>query len=453
MKGYKKGIKYIFMGFLSFCMVLSIAGCNNTKMDASKDRSTSLEIDTGASEDATKMEMWVFVELHSKFYGEMIRRWNQQHPDRQLDIRFVALPYDDMHNKLQMALQSGKGAPDLCDIEVGKFPNFLMGEPQLESLNDVVEPYKDSIVQSRLDLYSKDGNIYGLPTHVGATVMFYNTEILEEAGVDYTQIETWDDYILAGKKVVEETSKSMGVAETNAMWTLSALLAQQSSDYVTDDGKPNVNSKEMIKAMTLIQDMLNEGIIEVCPGGQPDTEEGFGYINEGNVASMVMPLWFMSRFLDYMPDLNGKIAIAPVPVFEKGMPRSVGLGGTGTVVTKTAVDTQLAKEFLAFAKLSEEANMQVWKVLGFDPVNTNLWKNKEITHDEENKFVQYFVNNPFEVLNEVEHEIELIRSLEITPSINNVIGTQVLNDINENGADPEATLNDAQAQLENELGL
>ena len=28
-------------------------------MDASKDRSTSLEIDTGASEDATKMEMWV----------------------------------------------------------------------------------------------------------------------------------------------------------------------------------------------------------------------------------------------------------------------------------------------------------------------------------------------------------------------------------------------------------
>ena len=53
----------------------------------------------------------------------------------------------------------------------------------------------------------------------------------------------------------------------------------------------------------------------------------------------------------------------------------------------------------------------------FDPVNTNLWKNKEITHDEENKFVQYFVNNPFEVLNEVEHEIELIRSLEITPSI------------------------------------
>ena len=365
----------------------------------------------------------------------------------------MALPYDDMHNKLQMALQSGKGAPDLCDIEVGKFPNFLMGEPQLESLNDVVEPYKDSIVQSRLDLYSKDGNIYGLPTHVGATVMFYNTEILEEAGVDYTQIETWDDYILAGKKVMEETSKSMGVAETNAMWTLSALLAQQSSDYVTDDGKPNVNSKEMIKAMTLIQDMLNEGIIEVCPGGQPDTEEGFGYINEGNVASMVMPLWFMSRFLDYMPDLNGKIAIAPVPVFEKGMPRSVGLGGTGTVVTKTAVDTQLAKEFLAFAKLSEEANMQVWKVLGFDPVNTNLWKNKEITHDEENKFVQYFVNNPFEVLNEVEHEIELIRSLEITPSINNVIGTQVLNDINENGADPEATLNDAQAQLENELGL
>ena len=35
--------------------------------------------------------------------------------------------------------------PDLCDIEVGQFPNFLKGVPQLETLNDVVEPYKDSI--------------------------------------------------------------------------------------------------------------------------------------------------------------------------------------------------------------------------------------------------------------------------------------------------------------------
>lgn len=401
----------------------------------------------------TKMEMWVFIELHSKFYREMLHRWNQQYPDRQLDIIFTALPYDDMHNKLQLALQSGMGAPDFCDIEVGKFPNFLMGQPQLEVLNDVVEPYRKDIVQSRLDLYSKEGKVYGLPTHVGATVMFYNTEILEAAGVDYRDIVTWDDYIKAGKKVLKKTGTMMGVAETNATWTLCAMLAQQGSDLVTEDGgAPNLNTPEAIRAVTIVQEMLKEGIIRVCPGGQPDTEEGYGYVNEGNVASILMPLWFMSRFIDYMPELSEKIAIAPVPVFEKGMPRSVGLGGTGTVVTKTAKDVQLAKEFLAFAKLSEVGNIRIWEILGFDPVNTSIWQDKEVTHDPNNSYVEYFKNNPFDVLDTIKDEIKLQRSVEASPSIYNILGTQVLNDLYESLAEPAQTLKNAQTQLENELG-
>lgn len=83
-----------------------------------------------------------------------------------------------MHNNLLLAVQSGVGAPDMADIEISKFANFLKGTPQLEPLNDIVDPVKDKMIQSRLDIYSKDGTVYGLPTHVGASVMYYNTEIL-----------------------------------------------------------------------------------------------------------------------------------------------------------------------------------------------------------------------------------------------------------------------------------
>jgi arabinosaccharide transport system substrate-binding protein len=405
----------------------------------------------GGAARATRMEMWVFVELHSKFYKEMMQRWNKANPKRQIDIKFTVLPYDDMHNKLQLALQSGAGAPDLCDVEVGRFPNFLMGKPQLVELNDVVKPYRGKVVQSRLDLYSKDGKIYGLPTHVGATVAFYNTEILEAAGVDYKTIVTWDDYIQAGKQVLKKTGKLMGVAETSATWIISAMLAQQGSDLVTRNGAPNLNSPEMLKSVTLLQQMLKEGIIAVCPGGQPDTEEGFGFINSGKVANVIMPLWFMSRFKDYMTDLKGKIAIAPVPVFQKGMPRSVGLGGTGTVVTKTAKNIKLAKDFLAFAKLSETANIQIWEVLGFDPVNTGIWQNQKVTHNPNNAYVKYFKNNPFDVLNEIKNEIVLHRSVAASPAIYNLLGTQVQNKLFEKLANPAPLLRDAQAQIENEL--
>lgn len=48
------------------------------------------------------------------------------------------------------------GAPDIADIEIGKFANFLKGsEPSLVPLNRVLEPELDKFVLGRLTTYSK----------------------------------------------------------------------------------------------------------------------------------------------------------------------------------------------------------------------------------------------------------------------------------------------------------
>ncbi len=409
-------------------------------------------LDAGAGENATELSYWTFVDLHGKHFEKMLGLWNEANPDRQIKLNVTVMPYDDMHNKLLIAVQTGTGAPDISDIELGRFPDFLAGDDvPLESLDDVVAPYKDSLVQARLDIYSKDGHVYGAPTHVGGSVAFYNTEILEAAGVDYTTIKTWEDFKQAGIQVYEKTGKYMGTADTSATWELSMLLAQQGSDFTDADGKPQVNTPEMIKAVTMLKDLQDNNVIATIPGGQPDTEEAKGEYNQGNYACALMPLWFMSRYTNEITDLNGKIAIAPLPVFEEGQPRSVGLGGTGTVVTKTAKDVQLAKDFLAFAKLSEQANVEIWNTLGFDPCNMKVWEMKDVTHNPENEFVKYFKTNPFDVLNEVKDEIKAIKSTQGSPTINNILCTVTLNAIFEDGQDIEEALNEAQDSITQEL--
>lgn len=437
-------------GITVLSMLLGVMGCQNA---ASTETSTgkSSVMDGGAGENATAMTYWTFVELHGKHFEKMLKKWNEANPTRQIKLNVTVMPYDDMHNKLSIAVQTGVGAPDIADIELGKFPDFLTGTPQLEVLNDVVDPYRDTVVKSRLDIYSKDGKNYGIPTHVGATVAFYNTEILKKAGVDYKTIVTWEDFKKAGIQVYEKTGKMMGTADTSATWQESILLAQQGSDFTDANGKPQVNSKEMIKALTLLKDLQKNNVIRTIAGGQPDTEEAYGEFNKGNYAAAFMPLWQMSRYTNYMPDLAGKIAIAPLPVMEKGMPRSVGGGGTGTVVTKTAKDVKLAKDFLAFAKLSEDANKEIWNTLGFDPVNMKVWEMKDVTHNPDNQFVKYFINNPFDVLNQIKKEVQLIKSTSATPTINNVLCTVTLNEIFEDGKDVTEALNAAQKQIEQQL--
>lgn len=438
-----------FISLMVLSMILFLAGCGKSSSNTSGGESSVLN--GGAGEKATELSYWTFVELHGQHFEKMLEKWNAANPDRQIKLNVTVMPYDDMHNKLSIAVQTGVGAPDISDIELGKFPDFLAGEPQLEPLNDVAEPYKGTVVQSQLDLYSKNGNIYGLSTHVGATVAFYNTEILEQAGVDYKSIVTWEDFKKAGIQVYEKTGKYMGTADTSATWQASLLLAQQNSDFTDADGKPQVNTPEMVRALTMLKDLQDNNVIATIAGGQPDTEEAYGEFNSGNYAAAFMPLWQMSRYTNYMKDLSGKIAIAPLPVLEKGMHRSYGGGGTGTVVTKTAKDVQLAKDFIAYAKLSLDANIEIWNTLGFDPINMSVWDMKEVTHNPDNQFVKYFVNNPFDVLNEIREEINLIKSTSASPTINNVLCTVTLNEIFEDGKDIQKALDDAQTQIEQEL--
>ncbi|MBD3918359.1 extracellular solute-binding protein [Paenibacillus sp. PR3] len=430
---------------LILTMVLSACG----KSDDSK---TTTQLGANAGENATELSFWTFVDLHGKHLDKMLGLWNKENPDKQIKLNVSVMPYDDMHNKLLLAVTSGKGAPDIADIELGQFPKFLEGDNvPLEPLNDVFAPYKDVVVPARVAIYSKADQVYGFDYHVGATLAFYNTEILEAAGVDYKKIITWEDYKQAGIKVYEKTGKYLGTADTSAMWQESLLLAQQKSDFTDENGNPKVNSPEMIKALEMLVDLQKNNVIHTIPGGQPDTEEAKGEYNKGNYASALMPEWYMSRFVNEMKDLKGKYAIAPLPVFEVGNPRSVGLGGTGTVVTKSGKNVQLAKEFVAFAKLSKEATTEIWNTLGFDPINMDVWKDEKVTKNPDNEYVQYFKTNAFDTLNEIKDEIQAIKSVKASPTIGNVLNTVTLNAIFEDGKDVKEALDEAQAAIEQEL--
>ena len=450
----KRKIFGILGGFAIAAMILtgcssSTSGGGGQANETSEGEMKEAEVSVVGPESGTHMNMWSFVELHNTFYGGMVEKWNKENPDRQIQMTFTTYPFADMHNKMIMALQTGEGAPDLCDIEIGQFPNFLQGEVPLFPLNDAVAPYKDKLVQSRLDAYSKDGSYYGMPTHVGATVMYYNKEIFEKYGIDYTKIKTWDDYTEAGKKLKEASDGTvmMTSVDTAGVDWLTIAMAQYGEDWAAQD-KINVNLDSVKAMLTMQQGWLKDGTAMVSPAGQVDLEEGYQNILDGNIASFPKAMWFMSRFLNYMPEMKGKIALAPLPVFQEGQNRSVGIGGTGTVVTKQSSDPELAADFIAFAKCSPEGARQIWEQLGFDVCNTDLWTDETVTKDTSNQYIGFFVTNPFDVLNEVKSEINTLNVTKMTPGINDYFCTTTLNEVLQDGEDIGEALQSAQDYLE-----
>lgn len=448
--------KKVLAALLCAAMVgTMLAGCGGSKSESDDKKEVGKREMEVEGEDVTTLNVWTFVENHQDFYTDMAEKWNEANPDKKVKLVLSNMAYEDMHNKLSLALESGEGAPDVVDIELNKFPAFMSGKNVgLMDLKDAIEPYKDIVVESRLDLYSKDGNYYGLPTHVGTTVAFYNTEALEAADIDYTTIKTWDDFKAAGVKYKEATGKTFAPAETSALWTINLMLAQKGGNYLTDDGKLDVNNDTMVEVLQYIKDMQTAGAVDTIAGGQPDNEEAYPLYNSGDVAAAIMPFWQTSRYLSYMTDLEGKVAIAAPPVWgEDDAVKTIGGGGTGTAVIKDSENADLAAEVFAYIKLSDEANVEVWNVLGFDPVNTEVWTDTAVTENPDNQFVKYFNTKPFASLLEVQDSIGLLPcyTAEQWPSINTVFCNEVLIDIFESDTDVKEALDNGQETLQNEF--
>ncbi|SET89099.1 ABC transporter substrate-binding protein [Lacrimispora sphenoides] len=452
--------KRVLAGLLCVAMAASmITGCNSAKGvsgETTKGVSSAgkKEMEVGGN-DVTTLNVWTFIELHQNFYVAMAEKWNEAHPDKKVKLVLSNMPYDDMHNKLSLALESGEGAPDIVDIELGKFPAFMTGKIGLMELNDAIEPYRKNIVKSRLDIYTKDGKEYGFPTHVGTTVAFYNEKLLSDAGINYEDIKTWDQFKEAGVKYYETTGKYFACVETSAQWMVNLMLAQKGGDYVDENGKLNLASKEMAEVLEYIKGLQETGAFATIPGGQPDNEEAYPFYNSGDYAVQIMPFWQTSRYVNYMKDLKKQVAIATVPVWNESDKEvaTIGGGGTGTAIVKSGKHAQLAAEVMAYIKLSEEANKEVWNVLGFDPVNTAVWSDTSLTQNPDNQFVQYFTNYPFDILLKTKDSIGALRAYtdEKYPSINNEFCNVTLNSIFEDGVDVTEALQSSQETLNNEF--
>lgn len=317
-----------------------------------------------------RIRTWYFRrKFHAEFFADAADRWNQEHPDKRIVLEPSVLPYDNLHNKLLVAIQSG----------------------------------------------------------VGASVVYYNMDHLNAAGVRPQDIDYWTTYYVeAAKKVKAATGKYMTTFESNDQWSFWPMISQQKSDYFDKAGNCILDNDINVKTLQFQYDMIyKHNVAALPPGGFHHTEEFYGFLNAGQIASLLMPMWYMGRFTDFCPDLSGKMLVQPMPRWEQGGFRSAGMGGTGTAVTLQCKNVDVATEFVCYSKVTKEANIRIWQLLGFDPPRWDVWDSPELKA--KNKYTDYFVNGTklFETLLQVKDEIMPVNVTEKMPKASDLIKSAI----------------------------
>lgn len=255
------------------------------------------------------------------------------------------------------ALTSGQGIPDMIEIQSREPAQFYLnyGTEAFVDLTDIVGDKSDWVEHSYEEVVAEDGKCYAIPWNVGPCAMFYNEEDFETAEIDVSTITTYDDLIEVGKKIQETTGKYLMTVCTNGtdcndlmMW-----LNQLDGQYYDEDGKVQLNSPEMKKAIELEQKLIDAGIVYDVSNAWDDRIKA---INDEKISVVLTASWYSGTMLGSCEEQSGKWKIAPLPSFEEGGNRSSNLGGSAVLVSKTSKNIELCKEFLSFAMKTNEGN-------------------------------------------------------------------------------------------------
>ena len=85
-----------------------LVGCGNGESKGSEEKKETgkreMEVE---GDDVTTLNVWTFIENHQDFYTNMAEKWNEANPDKKVKLVLSNMAYDDMHNKLSLALETG----------------------------------------------------------------------------------------------------------------------------------------------------------------------------------------------------------------------------------------------------------------------------------------------------------------------------------------------------------
>ncbi len=301
-----------------------------------------------AGESADKITVWAWDETFNIKAMEVAKEmYAKENPD--LDIEIVTMSQDDIVQKLNTSLSSGKvdGLPNIVLIEDYRIQGYLNSYP--DSFEDLTSIVNEEDFMSYKFAVNKIGDkIYGVPFDSGVAGLFYRTDYIEEAGytMDDMQDITWSKYIEIGKAVKEKTGHEMLTLDPSDLGQIRMMLQSADSWYLDADGKTVTleGNETLKKAIETYKDIVDSGISKQVA----DWDSFVSAFQNGDVASVPTGCWIGSS-IEKAEDLSGKWAIAPLPRLD-GVEKSVNassIGGGGWYVVKGLPGNDQAIDFLS----------------------------------------------------------------------------------------------------------
>ncbi|WP_227522024.1 ABC transporter substrate-binding protein [Bacillus solitudinis] len=266
----KKGL--LFMIFVVMTM-FTLVGCNSSN-ETTGGSSQTESMDTASaepSENNEKIEITYWYAWGDKI-GEnnenLVKMFNESQDKIHVTAEYQG-SYDDLHAKTQAAFAAGN-APEVTQNEIASVAIFA-NSGMTEELTPFVEKDDiniDDFIPGLMGNSYVNDQLYALPYLRSTPILYLNTTILEEAGLDPAGPKSWEEFEEYARALTIKDER-VGMTLPINIWFYEAFVAQSGGQMLAEDGNSVAfNNEAGVAPVEFWKKMADEGIIKIPTGDE-----------------------------------------------------------------------------------------------------------------------------------------------------------------------------------------
>ena len=318
-------------------MLSSVAACGSTSAGDSGS--------TGSSDKKVELTVWSW----DSTLPRTVKGFEAKNPNIKVKVTNAGTNKDE-YNALSNAIEAGSGAPDIAQIEYYALPEYVI-RGHLENLSDLgASDFKDFYTPGTWSSVNINDGVYALPMDSGPMAWFYNKGVFDKAGVDPTQVRTWDDFYEAAKKIRAVDSYITSDSGDAGFFDSMTWLAGATPFETSKDGGTvtiNLTGDKNVKTFTdFWQKLLDEGLLDTKTAGW--SEDWFKGMVDGTIASLFTGAWMPANLANSAADGAGKWRVTQMPTADGSTTNSEN-GGSSLAVLASTKKADAAYQFIEYA--------------------------------------------------------------------------------------------------------
>lgn len=357
------------MYFLSITTLLFLAACASSSSDSSENNGVDGENTGTENGEQITIKWWdPSTGINAEELDKIIAEYEDENPNVNIERNYI--PFEDIQNQLMM----GSAAQELPDITIIDNPIFqsFAASGILADITDRVSEWEtaEHYFEGPWSSTVYDEKNYGIPSYSNNLALFYNVDLLKEAGFDEPP-KTWDEL----REVAEATTTSnvrglsfSAIQHEVGTFHFLPWLWQAGSDIM------DLNSQGTIDALNFWKEMIDKGYTseEVLSLDQNDIVYTFA---SGNEAMMVNGTWQIP-VLEEEAEVNWDVTT--LPEYKQG---STVLGGYNWAITEASKHKDIAWDIIMFAE-EKDRKLRFLKNAGYIPSRSDLIDDPHWQEDE-----------------------------------------------------------------------